>query len=251
MKNILILIKLTFLFLLFGCKEYNFTYYSDDDNEILIKGELDKNNVPNGSFVFYNDDGSKKSKGQYELGIKKGEWIYYLNDREKVIFWNDISFSNLRLPLFSDWKWENYNDSFYAYKIKKDSSLTDKFVISEHELNRFDNNFSKFNDSYKNRLIDEIGVSGEITDISKNIINRFDLSDVAMYRSYKASDNGNKQMIWFVFLIRPKDCEKVIEVSYVTEPFDELNKHKMFNEILIDIYYEEKLLLEKRWVIVN
>ncbi len=107
MKKLIMILSLLFATTVFS-QQVKPTYEKVDDN--LIKatfyydnGEVNqigffKNEKPHGEWISYDTNGKKLSKGNYELGIKKGKWFFW--DGNEL---SEVSYSNNEIADIKVW----------------------------------------------------------------------------------------------------------------------------------------------------
>ncbi len=69
--------------------------YFHDNGKISQQG-LFNDGKPDGKWVSYNEDGSKKSIGEYTNGVKTGTWFFYDGAIVKEVNYNESRIASVR-----------------------------------------------------------------------------------------------------------------------------------------------------------
>ena len=230
-------------------KRYNFKLYrnSNGSKDIYIKGNITNDLIPEGKFIFYNDLGKREAKGKYVNGIKQGIWKYRMNKDEITMSWEEYDNGTIRFPYLKDWKQENM-ESFLVNKIKwtKDSTIKSAFRARIFSLEEEGfNNFNDYDNAYrsdmriKNRIYQSYDYTYELKENFPKVEN------ISLFQ-YNGKDKQGNTFIIFFFLKGIENSKQVLELHYIV-PDNEKQNYHIFSEIIIDLYYKNKLVFEERW----
>ena len=224
-------------------KKYNYELISEE-GELLMEGNVNKNFIPNGEFVFYNDKKNIESIGVYDNGIKKGEWKYFLHYFDKEIIWRKHEIFDFKFPLSSKYVIKDFDSLFYAEKIFSGANKSNFFSIRRHDKYDVDNDFDNYCQVFVKDIIQKNNARSNI-DFSKHIKDTFGVKNL-LFLIFDCLDDQRGKYYFLVLLVE-KEPGILVEVELFTMNDSIDREIYFFKEVISDIYMNNDLLLKKRW----
>ena len=133
-KDIIICI---IIFCLFSCQnkkpKYYYLSYNNTITDVIVEGGL-KDSLEFGNWAFYDQKKVLLSKGNYNNGLKEGDWLYLVDHANVKLNWSIFLNDTVKLAINYPSKWEVITDKEYLFRVTFGDTDTSKgkyFLVSK------------------------------------------------------------------------------------------------------------------------
>lgn len=115
-KSIIIYI---IIFCLFSCQnkkpKYYYLSYNNTITDVIVDGGL-KDSLELGNWAFYDQKKVLLSKGNYNNGLKEGDWLYLVDSANVKLNWSIFLNDTVKFAINYPSKWEVITDNEYLFR---------------------------------------------------------------------------------------------------------------------------------------
>ena len=115
-----IIVYIIIIFCLFSCQskkpKYYYFSYSNTITDVIIEGGLNNDSLESGKWAFYDQKKVLLSKGNYNNGLKEGEWLYLIDGKNVSLNWSIFSNDTTKFKINYPSEWKVIADKEYLFK---------------------------------------------------------------------------------------------------------------------------------------
>lgn len=208
-----------------------FEYFDEKKEKIKSCGEL-VNGSESGLWKFYDLDGKLIQEGNFENGIPKGTWIYYIDKVSKSISWKEVDFKNgfnFGIPVDFEYSENLSSKNKYHYFNKIDECL---FGIDKVDLI----SDSVFNDIFELNYKDFINNGNEVKYAKSKTIEA--INTVYKFDEFLVFDKFSGKELTNIMIYSILDS-KLITLSFVCNPEKAPECKVLIEQIYFHIKYKD------------
>jgi hypothetical protein len=120
MKKSIIIYSIIIIFCLLSCQskkpKYYYFSYSNTITDVIIDGGLNEDSLESGKWAFYDQKKVLLSKGNYNNGLKDGEWLYLVDGKNVNLNWSIFSNDTTKFKVSYPSEWKVITDKKYLFR---------------------------------------------------------------------------------------------------------------------------------------
>ncbi len=227
--------------------KFNYTYTASNQigsKTVVVKGNLDEMEIPNGLFEFYDLNGNLIGGGDYLDGIKSGKWFHSIENGDIQITWKPFLYQDLFFSIPFDWGIDtSKSHEFQTFLTDSADRIIKRINVKKHQLNNM--SFDEFNLDYFTE-VSKYDFSYSID--LKSLIQPFAKSNSGVNLVQYVTNNTDYEnpITAYFLLIEDKRNSQVIEITALSDLDNSESSYRILTEVALDTQFK-RVPLFNRW----